>query len=178
MLDCDNTVAVIVDIQGKLARIMHDSEAMIDAACRLVRGAAALELPIVWTEQNPDGLGPTVPELAELLPGEPIPKISFSCCGEPAFVSRLAAVGRNQVLLAGIESHICVYQTAVGLGTMGYEVHLVADAIASRTPRNRRIGLGRAQDEGVTVTSVEMALFELLGEAKGDAFRQILRVVR
>ena len=140
MLDSDNTVAVIVDIQGKLARVMHDSEAMIGAACRLVRGAAALKLPIVWTEQNPDGLGPTVPELAELLPGEPIPKISFSCCGEPAFVSRLAAIGRSQVLLAGIESHICVYQTAVGLRAMGYEVHLSP----TRSPRGRRATAGSA----------------------------------
>jgi nicotinamidase-related amidase len=178
MLEADKTVAVIVDIQGKLARLVHDSEAMIEAARRLVRGAAALKLPIVWTEQNPDGLGPTVPELAELMDGEAIPKISFSCCGEPAFVSRLAAIGRKQVLLAGIESHICVYQTAVGLATMGCEVHLVADAIASRTPRNRRIGLWRGKDAGAQITSVEMALFELLGAAEGPAFKQILRIVK
>ena len=178
MLTVDEALLLIVDIQGKLARIMHASEAMIDSASRLIRGAAVLGLPILWTEQNPDGLGATVPEIAGLLPGEPIVKFAFSCRREPHFVEALARAGRKQVLLAGIEGHICVYQTAVGLLEAGCEVHVVADAVSSRRVENKEIGLAKIARAGGQITSVETALFELLQASDGPKFRELLKIVK
>lgn len=178
MLERDTAVVVIVDIQEKLARVIHERDALVAAADKLIQGAAALGVPVVYTEQNPNGLGPTVPELAAHLDGEPITKLAFSCCGEPAFTEALAAGGRRQVLLAGIETHVCVYQTVADLLAAGHEVHVVADAVGSRTAANRAIGLARMKDAGAQVTSVEMALFELLKVAEGPAFKAILKIVK
>ncbi|NQT50550.1 hydrolase [bacterium] len=179
MLSPDNAVLLIVDVQGKLAELMHDRDALFDNLRRLIQGARALGLPIVVTEQNPDGLGPTRAEIADLLADVvKIPKHSFSCCGEPQFVAALAALGRTQVLLAGIETHICVYQTAVELVEAGCEVEIVADAVSSRTAANRAIGLEKARDAGATVTCVETALFEMLRTAEAPAFKAILNAVK
>ena len=184
MLKIDDTVLVVVDFQGKLARIVRDSEQVIASACKLVRGAAVLGLPIIWTEQNPAGLGPTVEELAPLLPGEPIAKQAFSCWREPAFAEKLGAAARRSVLLAGIETHICVFQTAVDLCEAGYDVHVVAEAVSSRTDANRRIGLDRMAKAGAAITSVEMAMFELIatagptGPAGGEKFKKILKIIK
>jgi nicotinamidase-related amidase len=178
MLEIDNTVLVLVDFQGKLARIVQDSEQMIASACKLARAAAVLELPIIWTEQNPAALGPTVEELAGLLPGEPIAKQAFSCWREPAFAKALTGMARQSVLLAGIETHICVFQTAADLCGAGYNVHVVAEAVSSRTAANRQIGLARIGAAGATVTSVEMAVFELLGAAGGEKFKEILKIIK
>jgi hypothetical protein len=178
MLTRDDAVLMVVDVQGKLARLMHEAEALFDNLPRLVRGAAVLDVPVVATEQNPAGLGPTVEEVRPHLPTEPIPKMAFSCCGEPAVVEALEATGRRQVLLCGIETHICVYQTARDLLGRGYGVHVVADAVSSRTPRNREVGLAKMQAAGAEVTSVETALFEMLEVAEGPAFKAILKVVK
>jgi len=178
MLEIDNTVLVLVDFQGKLARIVQDSEQVIASACKLARAAAVLELPIIWTQQNPAALGPTVEELAGLLPGEPIAKQAFSCWREPAFAKALAGKARRSVLLAGIEAHICVFQTAADLCGAGYDVHVVAEAVSSRSAANRRIGLARIGAAGATVTSVEMAVFELLGAAGGEKFKEILKIIK
>ena len=178
MLERAATALVVIDLQEKLLRAMHEREALVASCAKLARGMLALDVPIVWTEQNPEGLGPTVAEVASLLPGEPVAKRSFSCCGEPAFVEAVARLGRRQMVLAGIESHVCVWQTAADLLAAGHEVHVCADAVSSRTPANRDIGLERARDAGAAVTSVEMALFELLRAAEGDAFKQILPIVR
>ena len=178
MLEIDSTVLVLVDFQGKLARIVQDSEHVIASACKLARAAAVLGLPIIWTEQNPAGLGPTVEELAGLLTGEPIAKQAFSCWREPAFAKALAGSTRRSVLLAGIEAHICVFQTAADLCEAGYDVHVVAEAVSSRSAENRRIGLARIEAAGATLTSVEMALFELLGAASGEKFKEILKIIK
>jgi nicotinamidase-related amidase len=178
MLKTQDTVLVLVDFQGKLARIVQDSDAVIASARRLVRGAGVLDVPVLWTEQNPRGLGATVPELAELLPGEPIAKLSFSCCGEGPFVEALERVGRKGVLLAGIEAHVCVYQTAADLLESGYEVEVVADAVSSRTAENKAIALARMRQLGAAITSVEMVLFELLGRAEGPRFKRLLEIVK
>ncbi|MFO8013166.1 MAG: hydrolase [Phycisphaerae bacterium] len=178
MLTRDEAVLMVVDVQGKLARLMHEADALFDNLSRLVRGATVLEVPVLATEQNPKGLGPTVEEVRPHLPSEPIPKMAFSCCGEPAVVEALEATGRRQVLLAGIETHICVYQTARDLLARGREVHVVADAVSSRSPRNRDVGLAKMRAAGAEVTSVETALFEMLEVAEGPAFKQILTIVK
>ncbi len=180
MLNQANTALVIIDVQVKLAQVMLQKEALIDALQRLVRGAQVLNLPILWNEQLPEKLGPTVPEVAELLAEstQPIAKASFSCCGNPPFMQALKTANRQQILLAGIESHVCVYQTGLDLLNLGYEVHVVADAVSSRTPENRQLGLTRLQQAGAALSSVEMALFELLRVAEGPQFKEIAKIVK
>ena len=179
MLTTDNSVLVLVDVQGKLAQLMDGKEALIQNLRKLVQGVQVLDLPIVWLEQNPAGLGPTIPELAEWLQGQkPIAKYSFSCCGEEGFMAALGATGRKQVLLAGIEAHVCIYQTAADLVKLGLEVEVVADGVSSRTAANRELALRKMQQLGARLTSVEMALFELLGKAEGPAFKAMLKIVK
>lgn len=179
MLEVGDTVFALVDVQGRLAQTMADRERLFDNLQRLVKGMRALAIPILWLEQNPRGLGPTIPELAALLTDlQPIPKLTFSCCRCPAFMEALQAVGRRQVLLAGIEAHVCIYQTAMDLQAQGYHVEVVADAVSSRTAQNREIALMRLRDAGISLTSVEMALFELLKVAEGPAFKEILAIVK
>jgi nicotinamidase-related amidase len=179
MLKPQNTVLVVVDVQGKLAQRMHEKEALFANLQRLIQGIRVLEVPVIWLEQNPKGLGPTIPEVAALLPdGQPIPKFSFSCCGNAAFRRALREAKRANVLLCGIETHVCIYQTALDLLDLGYGVHVVADAVSSRTAENRRIALNRMRDAGVWITSTEMALFELLRTAKAPQFKAIAKIVR
>jgi nicotinamidase-related amidase len=179
MLNRDDALLILVDVQGKLARLMDNHQGLFQNLRKLVQGAQVLGLPILWVEQNPAGLGPTIPELAELLRDQkPIPKLSFSCCRETAFLTALGATGRHQVLLAGIEAHVCVYQTAADLLRRGYEVEVVADAVSSRLAENKRIALEKVQQLGARLTCVEMALFELLGKAEGPAFRALLQIVK
>jgi len=179
MLTLENTVLLIIDIQGKLVRSMCEKEALIENFQKIIRGAQILGIPILWTEQNPKGLGPTIPDIARLLPNlQPIPKLSFSCCSNERFMQELKALSRKQVLMAGIEAHVCVYQTAMDLLNLGYEVQVVADAVSSRTAENREIGLEKIRDGGASLTSVETALFELLKIAEGERFKEILRIVK
>jgi nicotinamidase-related amidase len=179
MLQPDNTALILIDIQGKLATLMHQREQLYANLEILVRGAQALELPILWLEQYPRGLGPTIPEIAQLLPDQsPLAKTCFSACGLTEFRDQLQQLRRRQLLVAGIETHICVYQSARDLLGAGYHVEVVADAVSSRTAENREIGLDRMARSGADLTSVEMCLFELLGQAGGAAFRTIAGLVK
>jgi nicotinamidase-related amidase len=179
MLDRQQTVLVVVDVQGKLAQLMYKKQTLFNNLKSIIRGVRALDIPVLWAEQNPRGLGPTVAEIAAELEGmEPIAKLSFSCWQNETFVKALAAAGRKQVLIAGIEAHICVYQTAMDVSAAGYEVQIVTDAVSSRTPENKALALQKLQDVGVKMTSVEMALFELLKVAEGESFKRILGIVK
>lgn len=179
MLRADDSCLVLIDVQEKLAVAMHAKDTLIQNTVKLVQGAKILGIPILWTEQNPKGLGLTVPEVSGLLTdSKPVEKLSFSCLGEEAFAQELASVGRRQVLVAGIECHVCVYQTVADLCRAGYEVQVVADAVCSRTLENSGIGLERCKLSGASLTSVETALFELLKKAEGDHFKQMLKVVK
>jgi nicotinamidase-related amidase len=179
MLELEDTVLVIVDVQEKLFPAMYEKETLRDNLNRLIRGAGVLGVPALVTEQNPAGLGPTVVELSTLLQEVPrLSKFSFSCLGEPSFRKALEAAGRRQVLLCGIEAHVCVYQTACDLVTAGYPVSVVADAVSSRTRSNRMLGLHAMHRKGAYLTSVEMALFELLKVARGPLFKEIIKIVK
>jgi len=179
MLELKNTVLIIVDVQGKLANLMHKKEVLFENLQKIIKGAKILGIPVLWAEQNPQGLGPTIPEVATLLSDiQPISKIEFSCCGSEHFVKALKELKRKQVLIAGIEAHICVYQTAIDLIGLGYEVQIVADAVSSRTEGNKKIGLDKTRDAGATLTSIETALFELLKVAEGEKFKEILKIVK
>ncbi|OQA34141.1 MAG: Vibriobactin-specific isochorismatase [Betaproteobacteria bacterium ADurb.Bin341] len=179
MFTQQESALVLIDIQGKLAESMQEREALFDNLVRLTRSAALLQLPILWVEQSPEKMGRTIAPLAELLSGhEAIAKTSFSCCGEPAFMQALKQSGRRQLILTGIECHVCVFQTAANLLAAGYEVQTVADAVSSRTLANRQIGLERMRALGAQITSTEMLLFELMKTANHPQFRDIAKLVR
>ena len=177
MLKIDDTVFVLIDVQGKLAQLMHEKDALFSALTKLIKGVKALDIPIIWMEQIPEKMGPTIPELSDLLTGlSPISKTSFSCAGQEAFLEK--AKGRKNFILAGIETHVCVYQTTRDLVAAGHHVEIVADATSSRTPMNREVGLERIRDCGGQLTTVEMLLMELLSDAADPRFREILKVIR
>jgi len=179
MLTVENTALLIIDVQGKLAQLMQGKEVLFENLQRMIKGAQILGIPIIWTEQNPRGLGPTIPEVAPLLSNsQPIHKLSFSCCGNEDFMRELRALNRKQILITGIETHICVYQTAMDLINLGYEVEVVADAVSSRTVENKEIGLEKVRDGGGKLTSTETALFELLKVAEGEKFKEILQIMK
>jgi nicotinamidase-related amidase len=175
----EDTVLVVVDVQGRLAEAMDGSAELLTALDRLIRGARRLEVPVIVTEQIPSKLGPTRPELAGAIEGlTPISKVAFSCAGERAFMDALAALRRPRVALCGIEAHVCVYQTARDLLAAGYAVEVVADAVSSRSARNREITLARMRDEGAHWTSVEQALMDWLGSAADPRFRDMLALIK
>ena len=179
MLKTENVLLLLVDIQGKLAHLMHEKELLFKHLQQLIKGIQVLGVPILWVEQNPIGLGPTIPEIAGMLPDvKPISKMSFSSCRNDRFLQALKNLNRKQALIAGIETHICVYQTAADLVAMGVEVQVVTDAVSSRNAENKAIGLQKMRDAGATLTSVETALFELLKVAEGEPFKEILRIVK
>lgn len=179
MLKIDDAALVIVDVQGKLATLMHNRDRFFANVVRVAQGAWTLGLPILWNEQLPDKLGPTIPELKEVLRGmEPLVKNTFSCCDNQSFVNKLKATNCHQVLLAGMETHVCVYQTAADLIAGGFEVHLVADAVSSRTLEDKQIGIEAIKSMGARLTSVEMCLFEMLKVAEGEKFKKIIQIVK
>jgi nicotinamidase-related amidase len=178
-LTTDNTVLVAIDFQERLFPAMHDKEKLLQNVIKLIKGAGVLEIPVVLTEQYPKGLGPTIPEIKELLPGvRPVEKVCFNCCDNETFCKSLDSLKRKQVLVAGIEAHICVYQTATALARAGYEVRVVSDCVSSREPENKTVALSGMGAAGVSPTTAEMALFELLRVAQGDKFKQISSIVK
>ncbi len=178
-LEQDATALVVVDVQGKLASLMHQRTQLYQHLGLCIQAADLLELPILWVEQYPQGLGPTVPEVRQWLGDRsPLVKNSFSCCGEPAFNQALEASGRRQIVLTGIEAHVCVYQTAVDLLARGYTVQVNQDAISSRHPDNRQLGLARMQAAGALITSSEMLLFELMRSSAHPQFRAVSALLK
>jgi nicotinamidase-related amidase len=179
MFAVENTILIIIDIQEKLFRVMYEKETLVSNVLKLIKGIQIMDIPIILTEQNPRGLGATIPEIANILPGvKPIPKFSFSCFGEEDFRRELQEQRRKQVVITGIETHVCVYQTAIDLLSTGYEVQVVADCVSSRTPENRDLALQRMNLEGALSTSTEMVLFELLKSAKDERFRALSAIVK
>lgn len=179
MLSRTAAVLIMIDFQGNLAQAMHGKENLFANNVRLIQGFQALSLPILVTEQIPEKLGPTIPQLAREL-GElnPVAKETFSCWANRDFHDRLESLTRRHVVLTGIECHICVYQTALDLMQNGYTVHLVADAVSSRTPENRDVGIAAMKSAGAQITSTEMVLFELLKTAADPKAREIFKIVK
>jgi nicotinamidase-related amidase len=179
MLEIESTILIVIDVQERLLPVINDKESLTANIVKLIRGAQVLEIPLIVTEQYPKGLGGTVPEIAELIPGiEPLAKTCFSCYGDGGFKKALDDSGRKQLLICGIECHVCVYQTAVELKQAGYEVYVVADAVASRTAENKAIGLDLMKQMGIIVTGTETVLFELVKIAEGERFKAISRIVK
>lgn len=175
VLDRGRAALVVVDVQEAFRPAVLDFDRVAGAAATLVRGARILDLPVIVTQQYPKGLGATVPEVTEHLDGiEPLDKVCFSAAAAEGFDLQ----GRDQALLCGIESHVCVSQTAHDLLDRGVQVHVARDAVSSRTEENRELGLHKMEGSGAVVTSVETALFELLGAAGSDEFKQVQGLIK
>jgi nicotinamidase-related amidase len=179
MLEQKDCCLVVVDVQGKLAQSMFDKERLFDNIQILIKAAKILGIPLIWCQQCPQALGPTVLQIAELLTeSEPIDKSGFSCCGADKFNARLRTLGRQQVLLCGIEAHVCIYQTTIDLLRKDYVVDVIADAISSRTLENKQLAIQRMVSEGAHISSTEMAIFELLKTAEHAKFKQIAELIK
>jgi len=174
-LDRERAALVVIDVQEAFRGPVAGFDRVAHAAGTLIEGAAAAGVPVIATEQYPKGLGPTVPEVAERLPqgARPIEKLAFSAAEAEGF----DLDGRDQAIVCGIEAHVCVNQSVLDLLERGVDVHVVSDAVASRTEANREIGLARAERAGAVLTSVETALFELLGRAGTEEFKRVQRLI-
>jgi len=172
----EGAVLVVVDMQEKLLPAIAEKGRVLRNTVLLLRAARELELPVVLTTQYEKGLGPTVPEvLAEAAGATPVDKLAFGCFGSDEFLARLAALpGRDQLVVAGIESHICVAQTVLGALGEGYQVHVATDAVGSRHEDDRQVGLRRMERAGAVLSSTEMAVYELLARSDGAAFKRLL----
>ena len=178
-IERDDAIFVAIDFQERLLPAMHDCEQLEARVVKLVKGMRELGIPMIVTQQYTKGLGPTVPSIAEAI-GDftPVEKTSFSCLGENTFVEAIESSDKGTVILAGIEAHICVEQTAIDLLRDGYEVALVTDCVQSRDPKNKEITLQRLAQAGVILTSFESVLYELLGGAKAPEFKAISALVK
>ncbi len=175
----DDAVLVIVDIQERLAAVMDQRKKVIDNCLHLIEASRLLGIPIVLNEQYPKGLGPTSPEIREALPAcLPHEKLTFSCCRDGFFSDKLSAVKRKKVILVGMETHVCVLQTCIDLLHQGLGVHVVQDAICSRTKENFRAGIEFMRDAGAVITCAETALFQLLERAGTEEFKAISKRIK
>jgi nicotinamidase-related amidase len=179
-LDPARALVLLVDVQERLCPAMPPDglARLVKYARALLGGARELGIPILATEQYPKGLGPTLPALRELLPSPPLTKMHFSCAPDPGFAAALEATGRRQIVIAGMETHVCVFQTARDLAAAGFDVQVCADAVTSRTEEHRRVGLDLCRDAGARVTTAETALFDLLGQCGTPQFKRISALVK
>jgi nicotinamidase-related amidase len=176
-LDAEQCALVVIDIQEKLLAPIFQKEQLVRNAQLLIRAAGILKIPALVSTQYAKGLGATVPEIASLLPGaQPIDKQMFSCFGSDAFCSLIKRLPgqRNTLLLCGMESHICVTQTALAALREGYLVHVASDAVSSRTEWNWKVGLDRMRDAGAVISSTEMMIYELMRSSGSAAFKELL----
>lgn len=172
----EESILVVIDVQVKLMPAIPNRQQVIDNVIRVVRFARIIGLPIILTEQ--DKLGPTLPEVKKEIPGvDPIGKTSFNCFYCPAFSEQVKKPGRNTLILAGVENHVCVAQTALH-ALSSFNVHVVGDAVSSRTPENWKVGMERMRQFGVVITSAEMLIFELLKQAGTEEFKAALPLVK
>jgi nicotinamidase-related amidase len=175
----EHTAGLIIDIQEKLFPHIHRYEKVANNTRILIEGLKVLEIPLLVTQQYTKGLGGTIPAIAEVLAGQPhIEKISFSCCDEPAFMKELNQLGKRFFVLAGIEAHVCVLQTALDLIENSYVPVVVQDCVSSRRKNDIRIAMERMQAEGAIISTYESLLFELCRYAGTDSFKQISSLVK
>ncbi len=175
----ENTAGLVVDIQERLYPHIHEHEAIARNTGILVKGMKVLGMPVLVTQQYTRGLGPTIPGLLDLIRGFPvIEKTAFSCCDEPEFIRALAETHKQFILIAGIESHVCVLQTVIDLVERGYQPVLVEDCVSSRKANDKSISVRRMRKEGAIVTSYESILFELCRFSGTDEFKSISKLVK
>ncbi len=178
MITVENSGLLIIDVQGKLSTQMHESSALFDNLAILIQGAKLLNIPIVWVEQLPEKLGKTHPDIAQYLSGIALDKSTFSALADGKIRAEIERLNRPNWIVAGLECHVCVYQSVRDLLEMNYGVHLVNDAVSSRTLENKKLGLQTMQSAGASMTSTEMVLFELQQKAEGDVFREMIKLIK
>lgn len=179
MLDINQAALLVIDIQDKLLVKIPTAESLVAETVRAIKFARALDLPIFWAEQYPKGLGPTAEAIRVELEGlEPHAKTAFGCMGDSRCAETLRTMNRRQLLLVGIETHVCINQTALSALEQGYEVFVARDAVGSRHAAQHEAGLDRIRQAGGTLVTVEMALFEMLREAGTDAFKAVLPLLK
>lgn len=175
----EDTLVIVIDIQDRLAGVMKHRESVVANTLHLIELARLTGMPIVVTEQYPKGLGQTVDEIRRALPDlRPVEKLTFSCCDENSFLDEVNGHGRKTAVLTGMETHVCVLQTCLGLLDRGFVVHVVNDAVCSRTKENWRTGLEFMRDAGAVVTSTEIALFQALRVAGTEEFKAVSKRIR
>jgi nicotinamidase-related amidase len=177
LLERGKSLLLLVDMQQRLVPAMADAGALVAHCGNLLRAAEELHVPVIASEQYPKGLGPTIPELSELAPHR-LEKLEFSAYANPAIKDELVRSARSQIVLAGIEAHVCVLQTGLELVAAGYQVFVAADAVASRRAESRAVALDRLSRAGATPVTVEMVLFEWLRSAAAPEFRSISKLIR
>lgn len=180
ILNKDDSVLVIVDIQERLAAVMEERDRVIANTLHLIEASRLLKIPVIVTEQYPKGLGPTVKEIRERLKDfyKPLEKITFSCCRDDNFINSLNQIGRKKVILSGMETHVCVLQTCIDLLGYGYNVHIVKDAVCSRSEDNFFTGIDFMRSAGAVITCTETVLFQLLERAGTEEFKVISKRIK
>ena len=180
MLEIENTALLVIDVQGKLASMVHEHERLLLHVQYFIKASEAFDLPILWTEQAPDKIGGTVESIKNLLISKikPIHKRSFSCYQCPEFLEQLKKINKRQIIVIGIETHVCVYQTVRDLHAHGYQVQFIADAVLSRHKFDHEIAIARMRNEGITITSAEMVICELLKTADNPKFKQVMAYIK
>jgi nicotinamidase-related amidase len=179
-LQKEKAVLIVIDVQERLIPAMDERICgrLIGHINMLIEGFQAMDLPVIATEQYPRGLGNTIAELSAATAQQCVEKIAFSCAAEPNFMAALEKTGARQVVLVGMEAHVCVYQTLIDLLDRGYNVHLVRDAICSRFKSDYQTAIAMAQQMGAVLTTTEIALFQLVGAAGTDAFKVVSKLAR
>jgi nicotinamidase-related amidase len=179
ILSKENTALVVVDVQEKLLPYVIGKDEVLGNIQMLIKFAHIMDIPVILTEHYPKGLGFTVPQIKEVLSEyKPKEKVIFSCWGSLGFKEKLKELGVKRLMIAGIESHICVQQTTLDAINSGYEVHVISDAVSSRTQRNLDIGLEKMRQLGAIISSTEMAMYEIMERADTKEFKEVLKLVR
>ena len=179
LLTSEDTGLIIVDAQERLMQAMTDPDRASDRIVKLLHLARVFDLPVVLTEQNPGFLGPTIPAVKEVLPEyRPIEKLDFDCCNVHSFQALLREKALCNLILTGVETHICIFQTCISLLKQGYAVHVPHHAVDSRTPDNWQIGLSLMRDAGAVITSAETIIFQILQRAGTPEFKEMLKIVK
>ncbi|MFN8207709.1 MAG: isochorismatase family protein [Bacteroidales bacterium] len=174
----NETIALVIDVQERLFPHMDDGEGLKKNLLVFIEGLKILEIPMLLTQQYTKGLGPSLQEIREALPVPSLEKMTFSCCDEPVILQKIQTAQRKTVLLTGIETHVCVLQTALDLLAMGFQPVLIRDCVSSRKLRDKETALVRMQQEGVLFSSAESVLFELTREAGTETFKAISKLVK
>ena len=173
------SVLVVVDVQEKLLQAIHEWSKVLENTVKMIKFAQTLAVPVVVTEQYPNGLGPTDPQIAGLLPEvRTLEKTMFSCFGAEGFISQLEEYEAKTLVLVGIEAHICVQQTALEAMARGYGVHIIADAVGSRSVDNKELGLEKIRQAGGVISGVEIALYEWLERSDSKEFKTVLPLIK
>ncbi|MCF7958699.1 MAG: hydrolase [Phycisphaerae bacterium] len=179
LLSAERCVLLVVDIQEAFVKAIDEMDRVVERSKVMIEAANLLGLPVIVSQQYPKGLGQTVDALKDSLAGALVyDKVAFSCCGDSAICDAMAESRRDQVLIMGIETHVCVAQTAFDLMAMGKQPYLAVDAVSSRKPRDGKVALKRMRSGGVVMTTVEAAILEMTGSSKHESFREISKLIK